>query len=83
MQAEMTLKILVFINKITFSFAQVCLKYYEHEFVELACQCPAVVVCRCSPTQKADIVKLLKAHTGKRTCAIGQSHVSTLRCRSQ
>ncbi|XP_055890293.1 probable phospholipid-transporting ATPase IIB isoform X1 [Biomphalaria glabrata] len=50
---------------------QVCLKYYEHEFVELACQCPAVVVCRCSPTQKADIVKLLKTHTGKRTSAVG------------
>ncbi|KAH9515664.1 ATP synthase subunit 9 [Bulinus truncatus] len=50
---------------------QVCLKYYEHEFVELACQCPAVVVCRCSPTQKADIVKLLKNHTGKRTSAVG------------
>ncbi|CAH1785189.1 unnamed protein product [Owenia fusiformis] len=50
---------------------EVCLKYYEHEFVELACQCPAVVVCRCSPTQKAEIVKLLKNHTKKRTCAIG------------
>jgi len=41
--------------------------------MELACQCPAVVVCRCSPTQKADIVKLIKAHTGVRTCAIGMS----------
>uniref|UniRef100_H3A6R4 Phospholipid-transporting ATPase n=1 Tax=Latimeria chalumnae TaxID=7897 RepID=H3A6R4_LATCH len=50
---------------------EVCLKYYEHEFVELACQCPAVVCCRCSPTQKAQIVKLLQQHTGKRTCAIG------------
>ncbi|KAF4798262.1 putative phospholipid-transporting ATPase IIB isoform X3 [Turdus rufiventris] len=50
---------------------EVCLKYYEHEFVELACQCPAVVCCRCSPTQKAHIVKLLQHHTGKRTCAIG------------
>jgi len=39
--------------------------------VELACQCPAVVVCRCSPTQKADIVKLLQTHTGKRTSAVG------------
>lgn len=57
----------------TFSFPQVCLKYYEHEFVELACQCPAVVCCRCSPTQKAHIVKLLQHHTGKRTCAIGNS----------
>ncbi|CAH2284577.1 probable phospholipid-transporting ATPase IIB isoform X2 [Pelobates cultripes] len=50
---------------------EVCLKYYEHEFVELACQCPAVVCCRCSPTQKAHIVKLLQQHTGRRTCAIG------------
>ncbi|XP_073878735.1 probable phospholipid-transporting ATPase IIB isoform X19 [Macaca fascicularis] len=50
---------------------EVCLKYYEHEFVELACQCPAVVCCRCSPTQKAHIVTLLQQHTGRRTCAIG------------
>ncbi|KAL0962598.1 hypothetical protein UPYG_G00342300 [Umbra pygmaea] len=50
---------------------EVCLCYYEHEFVELACQCPAVVCCRCSPTQKAQIVHLLKQHTDNRTCAIG------------
>lgn len=50
---------------------QVCLRYYEHEFVELACQCPCVVVCRCSPTQKADIVKLLKLHNGKIICSVG------------
>lgn len=51
---------------------QVCLRYYEHEFVELACQCPAVVCCRCSPTQKAQIVTLLQQHTANRTCAIGE-----------
>uniref|UniRef100_A0A8C9WUL9 Phospholipid-transporting ATPase n=1 Tax=Sander lucioperca TaxID=283035 RepID=A0A8C9WUL9_SANLU len=50
---------------------EVCLRYYEHEFVELACQCPAVVCCRCSPTQKAQIVTLLQQHTANRTCAIG------------
>ncbi|XP_008329322.1 putative phospholipid-transporting ATPase IIB [Cynoglossus semilaevis] len=50
---------------------EVCLRYYEHEFVELACQCPAVVCCRCSPTQKAQIVTLLQQHTDNRTCAIG------------
>ncbi|XP_040841084.1 probable phospholipid-transporting ATPase IIB isoform X2 [Ochotona curzoniae] len=50
---------------------EVCLRYYQHEFVELACQCPAVVCCRCSPTQKAHVVKLLQQHTGKRTCAVG------------
>lgn len=55
-----------------FLTCQVCLRHYEHEFMELACQCPVVVCCRCSPQQKADIVKLLKKHTGKRTCAIGE-----------
>lgn len=55
-----------------FVVLQVCLRYYEHEFVELACQCPAVVCCRCSPTQKAQIVTLLQQHTANRTCAIGE-----------
>uniref|UniRef100_T1ISW6 Phospholipid-transporting ATPase n=1 Tax=Strigamia maritima TaxID=126957 RepID=T1ISW6_STRMM len=50
---------------------EVCLRFYELEFMELVCQCPAVVCCRCSPTQKAEVVRLLKQHTGKRTCAIG------------
>ncbi|XP_037661589.1 probable phospholipid-transporting ATPase IIB isoform X4 [Choloepus didactylus] len=50
---------------------EVCLKYYEHEFVELARQCPAVVCCRCSPTQKAHIARLLQRHSGRRTCAVG------------
>uniref|UniRef100_A0A8C9UH81 ATPase phospholipid transporting 9A (putative) n=1 Tax=Serinus canaria TaxID=9135 RepID=A0A8C9UH81_SERCA len=50
---------------------QVCLKYYECEFMELACQCPAVVCCRCAPTQKAQIVRLLQERTGKLTCAVG------------
>jgi len=47
------------------------MKHYEHEFMELAIQCPSVVVCRCTPTQKADIVRLIRVHTGKRTCSIG------------
>lgn len=50
---------------------EMVIKHYEHEFMELAVQCPSVVVCRCTPTQKADIVQLLRTHTGKRTCAIG------------
>ena len=45
--------------------------YYEHEFMELACRSPAVVCCRCSPTQKAEIVRLIQKHTGKRTAAVG------------
>ena len=39
--------------------------------MQLAIQCPAVVVCRCSPTQKADLVRLLRVHTGVRIAAIG------------
>ncbi|XP_044783452.1 probable phospholipid-transporting ATPase IIA isoform X7 [Bubalus bubalis] len=50
---------------------EVCLKYYEYEFMELACQCPAVVCCRCAPTQKARIVRLLQERTGRLTCAVG------------
>lgn len=49
----------------------VCLQYYRTEFMELACGSPAVVCCRCSPTQKAEVVKLIQAHTGKRTAAVG------------
>ena len=50
---------------------ELCMKFYSTEFMELACQCPAVVCCRCSPTQKAEVVKLLQNRTGKRTCAVG------------
>lgn len=50
---------------------EVCLRFYEHEFMELVCQCPSVICCRCSPTQKAEVVRLIRQHTGKRTCAIG------------
>lgn len=49
----------------------VCLHYYQSEFMELATACPAVVCCRCNPTQKAQVVSLIQEHTGKRTCAIG------------
>jgi phospholipid-translocating ATPase len=50
---------------------QVCLDQFEREFIELACQAPSVICCRCSPTQKAEIVRLMKLYTGKRAAAIG------------
>ncbi|CAB4002247.1 probable phospholipid-transporting ATPase IIB isoform X2 [Paramuricea clavata] len=50
---------------------ETCLRHYQQEFMDLACRCPAVVCCRCSPQQKADIVELLQTYTKKRTCAIG------------
>ncbi len=50
---------------------EICLENYEHEFMELVTNCPAVVCCRCSPEQKAQVVRLIQDHTGKRTAAIG------------
>ncbi|XP_053697934.1 probable phospholipid-transporting ATPase IIA isoform X2 [Sabethes cyaneus] len=50
---------------------EVCLQYYQPEFMELATACPAVVCCRCSPTQKAQVVSLIQKYSGKRTCAVG------------
>eukprot|EP00397_Hematodinium_sp_SG-2012_P003768 GEMP01003776.1.p1 GENE.GEMP01003776.1~~GEMP01003776.1.p1 ORF type:complete len:1131 (+),score=237.03 GEMP01003776.1:51-3443(+) len=41
------------------------------QFIDIACNAPAVVCCRCSPTQKADVVAAIKKFTGKRTAAIG------------
>ena len=40
-------------------------------FFEIACKAPVVCVCRCSPTQKADITKLVRSITGKRVAGIG------------
>ena len=55
----------------THTHTQLCLQHYESEFIELACQCPAVVCCRCSPTHKAQVVKLLQSQTKKPVCSIG------------
>ncbi|KAL5466772.1 hypothetical protein EMCRGX_G030921 [Ephydatia muelleri] len=49
---------------------QLCLEHYEAEFVDVACQCPAVICCRCSPTHKAQVVSLLQQHTKRPVCAI-------------
>ena len=58
---------------ITGDALQICLAFYEQDLMELAIQCPAVVVCRCSPTQKASVVELMKKYGNKkvRVCAIG------------
>lgn len=47
------------------------LTHFRTEFISLAVLLPAVVACRCSPTQKADIAKLIREHTKKRICCIG------------
>lgn len=47
------------------------LTHFRIEFISLAVLLPAVVACRCSPTQKADIAKLIREFTKKRICCIG------------
>ena len=47
------------------------LTHFRTDFISLAVLLPAVVACRCSPTQKADIAKLIRDYTKKRICCIG------------
>ncbi|KII90096.1 hypothetical protein PLICRDRAFT_53206 [Plicaturopsis crispa FD-325 SS-3] len=50
---------------------QLCLNLFKNEFIEIATKLSAVVACRCSPTQKADVARLIRHHTKKRVCCIG------------
>jgi len=50
---------------------EICLNQLEELFFEVSLKCPSVVCCRCSPTQKANIVRITKKYTGKRTLSIG------------
>ncbi|KAG9778560.1 Phospholipid-transporting ATPase NEO1 [Exophiala dermatitidis] len=47
------------------------LSQFRQEFITVAVQLPAVIACRCSPTQKAEIAQLIRKHTKKRVCCIG------------
>jgi len=47
------------------------LAHHRDAFISLAVRLPAVVACRCSPTQKADVAKLIREYTKKRVCCIG------------
>lgn len=47
------------------------LTHFGTEFISVAVQLPTVVACRCSPTQKADVARLIKEFTKKRVCCIG------------
>jgi phospholipid-translocating ATPase len=51
--------------------AQLCLDRFRTEFIRLATQLPAVAACRCSPTQKADVARLIREYTKKTVCCIG------------
>lgn len=43
----------------------------EHEFITFASKCPAVLVCRCSPTQKAIITRRMKEFCNKTVASVG------------
>ncbi|KAK4467071.1 hypothetical protein QBC42DRAFT_335184 [Cladorrhinum samala] len=47
------------------------LTHFRTDFISVAVMLPAVVACRCSPTQKAEVAKLIKEYTKKRVCCIG------------
>eukprot|EP01094_Clydonella_sp_ATCC50884_P022154 TRINITY_DN5047_c0_g1_i1.p1 TRINITY_DN5047_c0_g1~~TRINITY_DN5047_c0_g1_i1.p1 ORF type:complete len:1089 (+),score=461.23 TRINITY_DN5047_c0_g1_i1:91-3357(+) len=50
---------------------QICLDHWKEEFFQSTKNAPSVACCRCSPTQKAEIVKLIRQFTKKQTAAIG------------
>ena len=47
------------------------LAYHPQDFISVAVLLPAVIACRCSPTQKADIATLIRQFTRKRVLCIG------------
>jgi len=48
-----------------------CLMFERELFISVALKLPTVICCRCSPTQKAEITKLIKEYTKSIVCAIG------------
>ena len=47
------------------------LSQFRSSFISIAVLLPAVVACRCSPTQKAEVADLIRQYTKKRVCCIG------------
>lgn len=47
------------------------LTHLRQQFISIAVTLPAVVACRCSPTQKAEVANLIRHFTNKRVCCIG------------
>ncbi|SCV73005.1 BQ2448_6930 [Microbotryum intermedium] len=50
---------------------QLCIEHFREDFIALSTKLSTVVACRCSPTQKADVARLIRAYTRKRVCCIG------------
>lgn len=60
----------------------VYMKHFPEEFFAICLKLPAVIACRCTPQQKADIAVAIKEFTGKRVCCIGDggNDVSMIQC---
>ncbi|KAG2383553.1 hypothetical protein C9374_004224 [Naegleria lovaniensis] len=60
----------------------IALEKLPNKFVAAACKATSVVCCRCSPTQKAEVVSLVKKKTKSQTAAIGDggNDVSMILC---
>ncbi|EMG46961.1 NEO1 Probable phospholipid-transporting ATPase NEO1 [Candida maltosa Xu316] len=58
------------------------MKHFSNDFFEIAIKLPAVIACRCSPQQKADVAVMIRKITGKRVCCIGDggNDVSMIQC---
>lgn len=50
---------------------QLFLTHCKTEFINVAVKLSAVIACRCTPQQKADVATLIKEATNKRVCCIG------------
>ena len=49
---------------------QLCLTLFKNEFVVISTKLSTVVACRCSPTQKVDVARIIRNFTKKRVCCI-------------
>lgn len=49
----------------------VMLHHFPEDFIQVAGKAPAVIACRCSPTQKGELARLIRRYLGKRVLAIG------------
>lgn len=56
--------------------------HFRAEFFAVAVHLPAVIACRCTPQQKADVALMIREYTGKRVCCIGDggNDVSMIQC---
>ncbi|QSL65985.1 hypothetical protein MERGE_003122 [Pneumocystis wakefieldiae] len=50
---------------------QLYMDFCKIEFISTATKLPSVIACRCTPTQKAEIVKLIQNYTFRKVCCIG------------